>query len=177
MRRPRSRFGKSSCTSTCNASARYIIVRRPCALVAPSASDRMGICFDAVGFVIDRTDKRELGVVNAENLGQSNFAEVVWEQVSGSRAAVDDEQTGWLGGMKYRVQTALVLKTDERGLGVKAFQRRLLVIGIGTAVRDAVVFEVLDQVDGHEALADAEFAADDEVDLFAHWKVVDGFGG
>ena len=44
-------------------------------------------------------------------------------------------------------------------------------VGVDGAMREAAVFEILDKVRGEEALADAAFAVDDEVDLFGHVKV------
>jgi len=41
-------------------------------------------------------------------------------------------------------------------------------IAIDCAVSDAVIFQILNEVRGEEALSDSAFAVDDEVDLFVH---------
>jgi hypothetical protein len=51
---------------------------------------------------------------------------------------------------------------------METLQRRVLVIAVDCAMSDAAIFQILNQVDGEEALSDSAFAVDDEVDLFVH---------
>jgi hypothetical protein len=51
---------------------------------------------------------------------------------------------------------------------VKTLERRVLVVGIEGAMFDLVIFEILDEVRREEALSDAAFAVNDDVDLFGH---------
>ena len=44
-------------------------------------------------------------------------------------------------------------------------------IGVDRAMRDAAIFEILNEVRGEEAFSDAAFAVDDQVDLFVHNNV------
>ena len=51
---------------------------------------------------------------------------------------------------------------------MEALERRVLVVAVDGAMRDTAILEILNEVRGEEALADAAFAVDDEVDLFGH---------
>jgi ApbE superfamily uncharacterized protein (UPF0280 family) len=65
----------------------------------------------------------------------------------------------------------VVLKIDELRLWVEALERRVFVVAVDRAMSDAAIFEILNEVRGEEALSDAAFAVDDEVDLFVHKKL------
>jgi hypothetical protein len=64
-----------------------------------------------------------------------------------------------------------VLKIDELRLRMKTLERRVLVVAVDGTVSAAAILQVLNEVDGEEALSDSAFAIDDEVDLFVHKKV------
>jgi hypothetical protein len=49
---------------------------------------------------------------------------------------------------------------------VKALERRVLVVGVDRAMLDLLILEILDKVGRKEALPDAAFAVDDDVELF-----------
>src|SRR5207302_10535086 len=51
---------------------------------------------------------------------------------------------------------------------MEAFQSRVFVIAVKGRIADFTVFEVLDEVDGEEAFADAAFAVEDEDESFFH---------
>jgi hypothetical protein len=42
------------------------------------------------------------------------------------------------------------------------------VIAVDSAVSDAAIFQILNEINGEEALSDSAFAVDDEIDLFLH---------
>jgi hypothetical protein len=45
------------------------------------------------------------------------------------------------------------------------------VIAVDRAVGHTAIFQILDKIRGEEALSDAAFAVDDEIDLFLQTKV------
>jgi hypothetical protein len=51
---------------------------------------------------------------------------------------------------------------------VKALEGGVLVVAVDGTVAETAIVQILDEVGGEEALADAAFAVDDEVDLFGH---------
>ena len=57
-------------------------------------------------------------------------------------------------------------KFDEGGVGMEAIQRRVFVVAVNGDVLDALVFQILDKVDGEKAFADTAFAVEDEVETF-----------
>ncbi len=64
-----------------------------------------------------------------------------------------------------------MLKIDEFRLRVEALERRVFVVAVDSAMSDAAIIEILNEVRGEEAFPDAAFAVDDEVDLFVHKKL------
>ena len=51
---------------------------------------------------------------------------------------------------------------------METLQCRIFVVGVNGDVGDAVVFEILDKIDGKKTFADAALAIDDGVELFLH---------
>jgi hypothetical protein len=58
-----------------------------------------------------------------------------------------------------------------RGHYDEALENGVLVVAVDRAMSDAAISQILNEVRGEEALSDAAFAVDDEVDLFVHRKV------
>ncbi len=100
-----------------------------------------------------------------------HLIEEVEEQIGRSCAAIDYEQIGIFRSREHAVDLAAMLKIDELRLRVEALERRVLVVAVDRAMSDAAIFQILNEVDGEEALSDSSFAVDDEVDLFVHKKV------
>ena len=61
-----------------------------------------------------------------------------------------------------------MFEIDELRFGVETLKRRVLVVAVDGAMSDTSIFEILNEVRGEEALSDAAFAVNDEVDLFVH---------
>jgi hypothetical protein len=59
---------------------------------------------------------------------------------------------------------------DWGGHEVEALENGVLVVAVDRAMSDVAIFQIVNEVRG-EALSDAAFAVDDEVNLFAHRKV------
>ena len=72
--------------------------------------------------------------------------------------------------LPYTIDFATVFEIDELCFGVETLKRRVLVVAVDRAMGDAAVLEILNEVRGEEALSDAAFTVDDEVDLFVHTK-------
>ena len=126
---------------------------------------------NAVRFVIDGTDDGQSRVERTQDFGKTNLIEEIDEQVRGGRAAVDHEQIGSLRSREHAVDFTAVLEIDELRLRVEALQRRVFVVAVDRAMRDAAIFEILNEVRGEEAFSNAAFAIDDEIDLFVHKKM------
>ena len=65
-------------------------------------------------------------------------------------------------------QSISPLNVQKFGVGVKAQQRRVLVIGVHGVVCQSPVFQRLHEVNGKEAFSYTAFAVEDEVDLLGH---------
>ena len=98
--------------------------------------------------------------------GQVNFGKEVNEQVGGRGTAVHDDQIRLFQRGENSVEFAPVVQVKKSRVGMKPFQRRVLVVAINRDMGDALVFEKLDEVDGEEAFADAAFAVENEVETF-----------
>ena len=68
--------------------------------------------------------------------------------------------------LKTPSETAPVGQINEAGVGMEAIQRRVFVVAVNGDVLDALVFQVLDKIDGEETFADTAFAVEDEVETF-----------
>jgi len=124
----------------------------------------------AVRFVIHRHNQGELGVKRCQHGGQINFVEKINKQVGGCGAAIHDDQICLCQRGKNGVEVAPFAQIEKPRVGVKSFQRRVLVVAVNRDVGDALVFEELDEIDGEETFADAAFAIKDENQSF-HWIV------
>jgi hypothetical protein len=60
------------------------------------------------------------------------------------------------------------LNVHELGVGVEAQQSRVLIVGVYGAMWHTAIFERLHDVHGEEALSDAAFSVEDEVQLPGH---------
>ena len=125
---------------------------------------------NAVRFVIHRHDQRELGVIRREHRWQINFVEKINKQVGGCGAAIHDDQIGLCQCRKNGVKIMPFAQIEKPRVGMKPFQRRVLVVAVNRDMSDALVFEELDEIDGKETFADAAFAIKDENQSF-HWIV------
>ena len=98
--------------------------------------------------------------------GQVNLGEIINEQIGGCGAAIHDDQIRLCEGGKNVIEIAPVAQIEKPGIGVKPFQRRILVVTVKCDMDDALVFQELDKIDGEEAFADAAFAVKDENQSF-----------
>ena len=80
--------------------------------------------------------------------------------------AIHDNQVRLLQRAENAVEFTPVVQIEKPGVGMKPLQRRIFVVTINRDVRDAPVFEELDEVDGEEAFAYTAFAIEDEVETF-----------
>jgi len=145
----------------------FVFHDNPCAAIMQRVRQDAEL-FDAVGLVIDGTNDGQSRVERTQHLWQIHLIEEVDEQIGRGRTAVDHEQIGIFSSREHAVDLAPVLEIDELRLRMETLQRRVLVIAVDRAVSDAAIFQILNKVDGEEALSDSAFAVDDEVDLFVH---------
>ncbi len=120
----------------------------------------------AVGFVIHRHDQGELGIKRCQHGWQIYFVEKINKQVGGCGAAIYDDQICFCQRCKYGVEVAPFAQIKKPRVGMKPFQRRVLVVAVNRDMGNALVFEILDEVDGEEAFANAAFAVKDENQSF-----------
>ena len=125
---------------------------------------------NAVRFVIHRHDQGELGVKRCQHGWQINFVEKINKQVGGCGAAIHDDQICLCQRGKNGVKVTPFAQIEKPRVGMKPFQRRVLVVAVNRDMGDALVFEELDEIDGEETFADAAFAIKDENQSF-HWIV------
>ena len=122
--------------------------------------------FYTVRLVIHRHDERELCAERGQHGEQVNFGEEFNKQVGGRGTAVHDDQICLFQSGEDAVERAAFGQVQEAGVGMKPFQRRVLVVAVNRDMGNALVFEILDEVDGEEAFANAAFAVKDENQSF-----------
>ena len=125
---------------------------------------------NAVRFVVHRHDQGEFCTERGQHGEQVNFAEEFNEQVGGRGTAVHNDKICLFQRGEDAVERASFGQVQETGVGMKPFQRRVLVVAVNRDVGNALVFEILDEVDGEEAFTNAAFAVKDENQSF-HWIV------
>ena len=125
---------------------------------------------NAVRFVIHRHNQGELGVKRGKHGGQINLVKKINKQVGGCGAAIHDDQIRFSESGKNGIEVTAFAQIEKPRVGMKPFQRRVLVVAVNRDMGDALVFEELDEIDGEEAFADAAFAIKDENQSF-HWIV------
>ncbi len=123
-----------------------------------------------VRFVVHRHDQGELGVKRCQHGWQINFVEKINKQVGGRGAAIHDDQIRFSESGKNGVKVTPFAQIEKSRVGMKPFQRRVLVVAVNRDMGDALVFEELDEIDGEKTFADAAFAIKDENQSF-HWIV------
>ena len=122
--------------------------------------------FHTVGLMIHRHHKRELRANGGQHGEQVNFSEEFNEQVSGGGTAIHDDKIRLFQGGKNAVERPAFGQVEEAGIGVKPFQRRVLIIAVNRNMGDAFIFKVLDKVDGEETFTDTALAVKDENQFF-----------
>jgi hypothetical protein len=103
-----------------------------------------------------------------QKLEHPHLGEVTEKDVGGGRTAINNHQVARFEAGEQFVNLLQFPEVDEFGFPVKTLERRVLVVGIEGAMLDLVIFEILDKVRREEALSDAAFAVNDDVDLFGH---------
>ncbi len=74
-------------------------------------------------------------------------------------------------GAEARTEKVQCLCDIGRGHCDEALGNGVLVVAVDRPMSDAAISQILNEVRGEEALSDAAFAVDDQVDLFARRKV------
>lgn len=116
----------------------------------------------AIRFMIYWHDERECRSHRSQDGGQVNFGEIINEQVGGSGAAIHNDQIRLFQRPEDAIEFTPVVQVEKMRVWVEALQRRVLVVGVNGDVRDALVLEELDEVDGEEAFADTTLAVENE---------------
>ena len=121
---------------------------------------------NAVQFMIDRAGNGQARVEAFEDGRHFCFVEVIQEDTGGRRSAIHHHDVAFEERVHHAVYVRRMVGVNETDFRMEPFEGRVFVITVEGRMADMAVFEVLDEVDGEEAFADAAFAVEDEVEPF-----------
>ncbi len=93
-------------------------------------------------------------------------ADVVGHRAARAAQRREDARSDRVRRREDAVEFAAVVQVEKTRVGMKPLQRRILVVGVNRDVRDTFVLEELDEIHSEEALADAAFAIQDQIESF-----------